>query len=73
MKADQFPRPVELGPPGGRNSLIAWYAYEVHNWIATRPRRQFGQHEFREPKQIEATKPTRLPVPQKPVRRAAAR
>ena len=52
MKADLFPRPIELGPPGGRSTLIAWYAIEIHNWIATRPRRQFGQHDFRGPEHI---------------------
>ena len=47
MRADQFPRPIELGPSGGRTSLIAWRASEIYEWLANRPRRQFGQHEFR--------------------------
>jgi predicted DNA-binding transcriptional regulator AlpA len=47
MCADQFPRPIELGPPDGRTTLIAWYASEVYEWLANRPRRQFGLHEFR--------------------------
>ena len=44
---DLFPKPIELGPPGGRSTMIAWYRSEVEQWIASRPRRQFGQHAFR--------------------------
>src|SRR4051794_28516395 len=66
MKVDLFPRPVELGPPGGRSSLIAWYAYEVQNWLATRPRRQFGQHEFRGPERIDDSKAKRRAPTRKP-------
>ena len=47
MRAGTFPLPIELGPPGGRSSMIAWYADEIHDWIANRPRRKLGQHEFR--------------------------
>jgi len=46
MRAGTFPLPIELGPPGGRSSMIAWYADEIHDWIANRPRRKLGQHEF---------------------------
>ncbi len=49
MKDGQFPLPIELGPPNSRSTMIAWYADEVHQWIANRPRRQIGKqlHEFR--------------------------
>jgi predicted DNA-binding transcriptional regulator AlpA len=47
MRAGLFPLPIELGPRGGRSSTIAWYADEIHDWIANRPRRKLGQHEFR--------------------------
>ena len=47
MRSGLFPLAVELGPPGRRSTMIAWYADEVHEWIATRPRRKLGQHEFR--------------------------
>ena len=47
MKQGTFPLPLELGPPNVRSSAIAWDAHEVFAWIATRPRRQFGQYEFR--------------------------
>jgi predicted DNA-binding transcriptional regulator AlpA len=47
MKDGHFPIPVELGPPDARTSLIAWRSAEVYEWLATRPRRQFGLHEFR--------------------------
>jgi predicted DNA-binding transcriptional regulator AlpA len=49
MRAGKFPLPIELGPSGGRSSSIAWFADEIHDWIANRPRRQIGQrlHEFR--------------------------
>ena len=53
MRSGLFPLAVELGPPGGRSTMIAWYADEVHNWIATRPRRRLGQHEFRGPRTLE--------------------
>ena len=46
MRAGTFPLPIELGPPGGRSSKIAWYADEIHDWIASRPRRKLGQREF---------------------------
>jgi predicted DNA-binding transcriptional regulator AlpA len=76
MKNGDFPRPVELGPQGGRSTLIAWFAYEVHNWIATRPRRQFGQHEFRGRREDDAPQPRKriaeLPAP-KPVVRGRRR
>lgn len=49
MRAGLFPLPIELGPTGGRSSTIAWYADEIHDWVANRPRRQLGKrlHEFR--------------------------
>ena len=47
MRDDAFPKPLELGPPGGRSSMIVWRRDEIEDWIATRPRRQFGQHAFR--------------------------
>jgi predicted DNA-binding transcriptional regulator AlpA len=47
MIAGKFPAPLELGPHGGRSSTIAWDANEVLGWLGNRPRRQFGQHEFR--------------------------
>ena len=47
MRAGTFPLPIVLGPPGGRSSMIAWYADEIHDWIANWPRRKLGQHEFR--------------------------
>jgi len=49
MKAGKFRLRIELGPSGGRSSSIAWYADEIHDWIANRPRRQLGRrlHEFR--------------------------
>ena len=31
----------------GRSTMIAWYSHEIDDWIRSRPRRQFGQHEFR--------------------------
>jgi predicted DNA-binding transcriptional regulator AlpA len=49
MRAGTFPLPIELGPPNSRSTMIAWYADEIHDWIANRPRRKIGQrlHEFR--------------------------
>ena len=47
MQQGLFPLPIELGPPGKRTTMIAWFADEVYEWIATRPRRKLGQHEFR--------------------------
>ena len=47
MRDGAFPLPLELGPRHGRSSAIAWDANEVLGWIANRPRRQLGQHEFR--------------------------
>jgi predicted DNA-binding transcriptional regulator AlpA len=47
MKDGDFPHPFELGPRGGRSSTIAWDEREVATWIANRPRRKLGQHEFR--------------------------
>jgi len=53
---DPFPSPVELGPAGGRSSLLAWHSNEVFAWLATRPRRQFGQHAFRGRGDVDTTK-----------------
>lgn len=49
MKAGWFPLPLEIGPPNGRSSTIAWNNDEVTGWIANRPRRPIGQnvHAFR--------------------------
>ena len=49
MKDGYFPLAVELGPPNGRSTMIAWYADEIHAWIAKRPRRVLGKrlHEVR--------------------------
>jgi predicted DNA-binding transcriptional regulator AlpA len=59
MKDGYFPLPIELGPPDGRTSLIAWRASEVYEWLATRPRRQFGLHEFRGAPKDEEKKPAK--------------
>jgi predicted DNA-binding transcriptional regulator AlpA len=40
MREGQFPLSIELGPPGGRSTKIAWLADEVYAWIASRPRRK---------------------------------
>jgi len=63
MVEGRFPLAVELGPPGRRSTMIAWYADEVHEWIATRPRRRLGQHEFRGPRTLEQidTQPAQRP------------
>src|SRR6478735_7531651 len=37
-----FPHPIELGPPGGRTSRVAWIASEVFAWLKARPRRAIG-------------------------------
>lgn len=42
MKRGEFPLPIEIGPPGGRSSRIAWIEDEIIDWIARRPRRQPG-------------------------------
>jgi prophage regulatory protein len=47
MCAGSFPSAIELGPPGGRSTTIAWYRHEIDEWIRSRPRRKLGQHEFR--------------------------
>jgi predicted DNA-binding transcriptional regulator AlpA len=47
MLENDFPRAIELGPPGGRSTKIAWLADEVDAWIASRPRRKLGRHEYR--------------------------
>ena len=60
MREGRFPLAIELGPPGKRSTTIAWYRDEVLDWVAKRPRRQLGRHEFRgrrEPKQA-----ARLPL-----------
>jgi predicted DNA-binding transcriptional regulator AlpA len=53
MRAGQFPLAIELGPPGGRSTKIAWLADEVHAWIASRPRRKLRPAPSK-PKQIDA-------------------
>ena len=45
MCKGQFPRALELGPPGGRSTTIAWRADEVCEWINARPRRKLGHAE----------------------------
>jgi predicted DNA-binding transcriptional regulator AlpA len=57
MSAGRFPLAVELGPPGGRSSAIAWYRHEIEAWLANRPRRVLGQHEFRGRPSKQARKP----------------
>jgi predicted DNA-binding transcriptional regulator AlpA len=42
MNEGQFPHPLALGPPNGRTTKIAWISSEVHDWIASRPRRKIG-------------------------------
>ena len=42
MMTAGFPPPIELGPPGGRTSLVAWIASEVFAWLKARPRRAIG-------------------------------
>ena len=65
MRVEKFPLPIELGPSGSRSSSIAWFADEVHDWIARRPRRQIGkqQHEFRGRGALAASEPVVPPVP----------
>jgi predicted DNA-binding transcriptional regulator AlpA len=41
MRKDQFPHPIELGPPDGKNTALGWLAEEVDEWISSRPRRKF--------------------------------
>jgi predicted DNA-binding transcriptional regulator AlpA len=41
MREGRFPLPIELGPTGGRNTAMVWFAVEVDEWIASRPRRKF--------------------------------
>jgi predicted DNA-binding transcriptional regulator AlpA len=57
MRQGRFPRAVELGPPGGRSTMIAWYSHEIDDWIRSRPRRQFGQHDFRGARAGDALSP----------------
>jgi predicted DNA-binding transcriptional regulator AlpA len=45
MKAGRFPLPIELGPPNGRSSKIAWLEHEITGWIASRPRRRLNKEE----------------------------
>lgn len=66
QEQDAFPLPVELGPPGGRSSTIAWHASEVHQWIANWPRRKLGQHEFRGKRKADT-----LPAAKKPAKAGA--
>jgi predicted DNA-binding transcriptional regulator AlpA len=41
MREGRFPLPIELGPEAGRNTAMVWFADEVFDWIAARPRRKF--------------------------------
>lgn len=41
VEAD-FPKPIELGPPGGRTTRVAWIMAEVLAWLQARPRRAIG-------------------------------
>jgi predicted DNA-binding transcriptional regulator AlpA len=49
MRTGDFPLPIEIGPPGGRSSSVAWLESEVLEWLQARPRRQYGTgaHEYR--------------------------
>ena len=47
MVAGLFPQPVVLGPPNSRTATVAWHTDEVHQWVASRPRRELGTYEFR--------------------------
>ena len=59
MKDGLFPLPIELGPANSRSTMIAWYADEVHDWIAARPRRVLGKrlHAFRGKRTAEDVPP----------------
>ena len=39
MRNGQFPLALELGPPNGRTTKIAWKKSEIDDWLANRPRR----------------------------------
>ena len=52
MREGQFPLSIELGPPGGRSTKIAWLADEVYAWIASRPRRKLTPTPIR-PRRLE--------------------
>ena len=43
MRDGKFPLPIALGPENGRSTRIAWFADEIYEWIATRPRRRMGR------------------------------
>lgn len=64
-----FPAPIEIGPPGGRSSTICWFRVEIEQWLASRPRRQFGQHEFRGRRKDEPEAPPPEMVDDEPVAR----
>ena len=49
MADANFPLPLELGPPGGRSTKVAWLADEVYAWIASRPRRKIGELRRKKP------------------------
>ena len=36
MREGRFPLPIELGPTGGSNTAMVWFADEVDEWIAAR-------------------------------------
>jgi predicted DNA-binding transcriptional regulator AlpA len=42
MRDNIFPKPRELGPPGGNRTAIGWLTSEVDKWVASRPQRQIG-------------------------------
>jgi predicted DNA-binding transcriptional regulator AlpA len=46
MDTSGFPRPIVLGPEGKRTATVAWFADEIDDWIAKRPRRQLREHKF---------------------------
>jgi predicted DNA-binding transcriptional regulator AlpA len=56
MREGEFPLPLELGPPGGKTTKLAWLAGEIDAWLASRPRRK-----FRPPSEPIAPRATKKP------------